>query len=50
METAAVILIVTAVTAYLIRRAIRNHKGGDMCSNCSGSCPYSDQCPSMKED
>ncbi|MCD4707609.1 MAG: FeoB-associated Cys-rich membrane protein [Candidatus Sabulitectum sp.] len=50
METAAVILIVTAVTAYLIRRAIRNHKEGGMCSSCSGSCPYSDQCPGVKEE
>lgn len=50
MENAAVIVIVAAVIAYLIRRAILNHKSGDMCSACSGSCPYSSQCSDMKED
>ncbi|MCK5132031.1 MAG: FeoB-associated Cys-rich membrane protein [Candidatus Sabulitectum sp.] len=50
MENAAVIFIVAAVTVYLVRRAVRNHKSGDMCSSCSGSCPYSNQCPDMKDD
>ncbi|MCK5786269.1 MAG: FeoB-associated Cys-rich membrane protein [Candidatus Sabulitectum sp.] len=50
MENAAVIIIVTAVVVYLTRRAIRNHKSGNVCSSCSGSCPYSSECPSVKED
>jgi len=50
MENAAVIIIVAAVAVYLVRRAIRNHRSGDMCSSCSGSCPYSSECPSGKEN
>gem|GEM_PF-5478627 len=46
MDTAVVIVIIAAVVVYLIRRAVHNHKSGDVCSSCSGSCPYSAQCES----
>ena len=43
MENAAVVVIVIAVTVYLIRRGILNHKRGTGCSSCT-SCPWSGEC------
>ncbi|MCP4646492.1 MAG: FeoB-associated Cys-rich membrane protein [bacterium] len=50
MENAVVVVIVAAVIAYLVKRAIRNHKSGNTCSGCSGSCPYFNDCPGVDEN